>query len=423
MRFFQTNLVRNISTLATSTLLTQAALFAVMPFLTRLYSPVAFGIFATFSALHAITLIFFSLKYDVAIIVPRDESDARNALALSILIPGCLSALLALALVAYLLSTGSADWYLLLLPVSITGASIYSAFQQWGARHRDYRYYSISLFVNSVFNIAMSLALGTLMIGVEEGLVLGFCAGLVASAAYMCWIYRSIASGRDRGTIISVLSSLRETAAKYRYMPVQVLPFTILIVFMQSAAPLVLNANYPLAEIGLYAVASRALLTPSSIIGSAIGEPFRAELAARARNGTDMASIMRKMLFFLLSISAIVYAAIYAIAPLLFEWLFGREFARSGDIARALCLGAFAQFTILPLTQVFVITGRMREGLIAQSLVALVPTFALFVASHSMTIENAVLVWSFANLGTSAVMVLLVFNASRPQSTAEAQLD
>ena len=412
MKLLQTNLVRNISTLAASTLITQAALFAVMPLLTRIYSPTAFGMFATFSALHAITLIFFSLKYDVAIIVPREDGDARNALALSILIPGCLSALLTLGLSRYLLWTNSVGRHLLLLPVSITSASIYSAFQQWGARHRDYRHYSISLFVNSAFNIAISVTLGVLLADHDEGLVLGFTAGLVASAAYMFWIHRTIAGEHRRTADKSALSALAETAAKYRHMPMQVLPFTILIVIMQSAAPLVLNANYPLAEIGLYAVANRALLAPSSIIGAVIGEPFRAEMAAKVRNGDELTTIMHRLLLFLFTISSVAFAVIFAIAPPLFGWLFGSEFARSGEIARALCLGAVAQFIVLPITQVFVITGQMKQGLIAQALVALVPTVAIYIASHGYSIEEALMAWSIAMCASSLVLVALAYRST-----------
>ena len=67
MKLLKINLVRNISTVAAATVTSQAILLAFMPVLTRLYSPVAFGMFATFSALHAMALILFSLKYDLGI--------------------------------------------------------------------------------------------------------------------------------------------------------------------------------------------------------------------------------------------------------------------------------------------------------------------------------------------------------------------
>jgi O-antigen/teichoic acid export membrane protein len=266
--------------------------------------------------------------------------------------------------------------------------------------------------VNSAFNIALSVLIGVMLSGLTEGLVLGFAAGLVASAAYMFWVQRRIWDAEGFGSRLPALSSLWGTAGKYRHLPTQVLPFTILTVVIHSAAPLVLNANYGLSEIGLYAVASRALLAPSSIVAAAIGEPFRAELAARTRNKIEIVSITHKLLLFLVTFSAVAFLSIYAIAPLLFEWLFGVGFARSGEIARVLCLGAFTQFIILPVNQVFVITDRMREGLIAQSMVALIPTLTLLLTSHSRSLEAALFAWSVAMLVTGLIMVFLVHRAA-----------
>ena len=132
MKLLKINLVRNISTVAAATVTSQAILLAFMPVLTRLYSPVAFGMFATFSALHAMALILFSLKYDLGIIAPRDDSEARDVLALAIFIPLCLSLLLFAGLLVHASWYKPSHWHMLLLPTSILSASVYSAFQQWG---------------------------------------------------------------------------------------------------------------------------------------------------------------------------------------------------------------------------------------------------------------------------------------------------
>ena len=154
-----------------------------------------------------------------------------------------------------------------------------------GARHRDYRHYAVSQVVNTSVNLCLCLFLGALVSGYEEGLVIGLSGGFFAGALYMCWIWRKIFTVAEIGFRLPTLPLLWKAAVKYRHMPLQVLPFTILVVIMQSALPLVLGLHYSLAEVGFYALASRALLAPGAIIGAAIGEPFRAELAARMRQG------------------------------------------------------------------------------------------------------------------------------------------
>jgi O-antigen/teichoic acid export membrane protein len=410
MKLLKINLVRNISTVAASTVTTQAILLAAMPLLSRLYSPVAFGMFATFSALHAMALILFSLKYDLGIIGPRDDDEARNVLALAIFIPSCLSLLLLGGLL--FLSHGNAweNWYLLLLPASILAASVYSGFQQWGARQRDYRHYAVSQVLNTAVNLGLCLLVGVVASGQDEGLILGLCAGFLAGAIYMCWIWRSVAD--VHGKRFPSLQSLWQVAVQHRHMPFQVLPFTILVVIMQSGLPLVLGMHYSLTEVGLYALAARALLAPGAIIGAAIGEPFRAELAARMRQGHRLVSVTRKLMAFLIVSALAVYSSIYAIAPVLFEWLFGENFAQSGGIARALCLGAFSQFIILPLTYTFVIAGHMKAGIQAQAAVAIIPVAVLYVASRDLPIDQALNYWSFAMFSSGVILILLVYRAA-----------
>lgn len=412
MKLLKINLVRNISTVAAATVTTQAILLAFMPVLARLYSPVAFGMFATFSALHATALILFSLKYDLGIIAPRDDSEARDVLALAIFIPSCLSLLLLAGLLVHASWNISSHWHILLLPASILSASVYSAFQQWGARHRDYRHYAVSQVINTAVNLCLCLALGVLVSGFEEGLIVGLSGGFFAGAIYMCLIWRKFFTETEFGRRLPTLPSLWKAAAKHRHLPMQVLPFTILVVIMQSALPLVLGLNYSLAEVGLYALASRALLAPGAIIGSAIGEPFRAELAARMRKGQNLEPVTRKLIVFLTGSAITIYSCIYLIAPMLFELLFGLDFARSGEIARALCIGAFSHFIILPLTYTFVITGHMKAGIMSQAAVAIIPVVVLLVASRFLPIESALNYWSFSALFAGILLVILVYRAA-----------
>lgn len=409
MKSLRIPLVRNIFTIGAAAAVSQAVLLAFMPVLTRLYSPVAFGMFATFSALHATLLILFSLKYDIAILMPREDADAREAFALALFVPTMFALLLLVVLVANALFTERQNWFLLLLPASIIAASVYCVCQQWGARHRDYRHFAISQLVSTGVNVAVALVIGLVAPHVDEGLVLGFVGGLAAAALYMAATQST--GGPLRRIDWPTPSSLRRTAGKYRHMPLQVLPFTLLIVAMQSAPPLVLNAGYDLATIGLYAVAARVLLAPSSIIGGAIGEPFRAELAAKARSGEELAPITRKLVATLLALGAAIFALAYLLAPALFPILFGAEYGPSADLARMLCVGAFAQFIVLPITQSFVIAGHLRSGLVAQAGVALVPTMLLLLLSTDLPMGQALLGWSVAMAVCGGILVAMALRA------------
>ena len=76
----------NIATLVTGTAISQAVLFFATPFLTRLYTPEEFGVFALYVSIVMIISTISSWKYELAIMLPKEEEDAEALLFLSSLI-------------------------------------------------------------------------------------------------------------------------------------------------------------------------------------------------------------------------------------------------------------------------------------------------------------------------------------------------
>jgi O-antigen/teichoic acid export membrane protein len=415
----QSKLIRNFTTIASSTVLTQAAMLAVMPLLTRLYSPKVFGLFAIFSSLHAILLIISTLKYDTAIVIPADDGTARNLLVLSSalsVITGILTALVLGAI--WILDPGTISPYYFLLPISIVLVVVYGILQQWGARRREYGNYAISQLVNTAFNLATSLTLAILLPKGSNGLIIGFVVGAAAGGLYLIVaLSRHPESAPQRGDRMTV-ATVKSTAISFANMPKYVLPFTILIVIAQSFTPLILQANYSLADIGHFAVASRILLAPTSVIGAAIGEPFRAELAARLRDGHEVGRISRMTILTLTGLGATGFGLIFLLSRWFFPFAFGAEYTASGVIAQYICIGAFGQFVALPVTYTFVMTGHLKTGLGAMAAVALIPSTALVIAAQRWAMTDALLLSSVLLFATSAVLVYLAYRCALAPNTA-----
>src|SRR5690554_5233805 len=77
------SLVRNASKLASGTIVAQIIAFITIPILTRLYSQEAFGLLAAFSAVVGFVSSFATLKYDTALVLPKEDRDAYTLLKLS----------------------------------------------------------------------------------------------------------------------------------------------------------------------------------------------------------------------------------------------------------------------------------------------------------------------------------------------------
>lgn len=77
---------RNVLTLMTGTTIAQAIPIAISPILTRIYTPEDFGVFALYMAIASIVAVVATGRYEMAIMLPKKDSDAINIVALSILI-------------------------------------------------------------------------------------------------------------------------------------------------------------------------------------------------------------------------------------------------------------------------------------------------------------------------------------------------
>ncbi|MBE0641239.1 MAG: oligosaccharide flippase family protein, partial [Bacteroidales bacterium] len=73
----------HVLTLVSGTALAQAILFAFTPLLTRLFDPSDFGVFALYTAIVSTLGVVAAWKYELAIMLPAREEDARGLVWLS----------------------------------------------------------------------------------------------------------------------------------------------------------------------------------------------------------------------------------------------------------------------------------------------------------------------------------------------------
>ena len=78
--------LKSVITLVTGTTIAQVIPFLVAPVLTRLYLPEDFGLLALFLSVAGFLSIISTLQYESAILLPKDEIDAINLVALCLII-------------------------------------------------------------------------------------------------------------------------------------------------------------------------------------------------------------------------------------------------------------------------------------------------------------------------------------------------
>lgn len=404
--------------IATGTIASQAIVIGATPLLTRLYEPEDFGALAVFTALYAIVAGVFTLKYDLSIILPREDDKARDLTALTVLVSLLFSLLLLMLLAAGRLLIGfPSNWTLFLLPLAAVLGAAYTCAQQWSARASDYRRFARSQVLNSIVNVGTGLLLVVVAARLFGSLIIAFVAGLATALVYLSLGFALRRHSGD-GRTPTRIRGLLDAALEYKRFPLFVLPSLFMVTLGLSAQPFVLQAMFSLREVGHYAIASRLLQVPGALIGGAVGEAFRAEFVDRLRRGIEVTSFFRHTLRKLALFALPVFVAIFLVAPPLFSLLFGANYHDSGVLSRYLCIGILAQFIAQPFHYVFIATGYVRLGLLVQTAVSVVPLIGLVVGGLSGRMEHALLLWSMLTFGLAVLLIWLAYRCTKDSDRA-----
>lgn len=394
---------RGMATLALGSGLGRLIGIASIPILTRLYSPEDFGVLAVFTALVAILAPLVTLRYALALPLPRHDGVAMNLLVLSTGLMLGLTGLFAVALWLFgapLLALVSMQvltpwWWLIAL--GVFGTAAYELLTMWATRKRAYK-------VIAQTNVTQSAAGALVKIGL----------GLAALQPLGLLVGQVVAQTGGVGRLISGFwaemranwrhvraSRMHKAAWRHRGFPVWRVPSQFLMVLSVQAPMLFMAALYDAETTGQFGLAVMALTVPVSLVGQTMAKAFYAEAATLGpHRALEIKAMLRAVLLRLGMLSALPALVFLAFAPDLFPLLFGASWEMAGRFAQGLALYLFFQFLQTPVAHVFYLFDGQREllWLNVQRVILLV---GLFAVSHQFDLSAGHTVWAYA--GTLSV--------------------
>ena len=123
--FAKSQFKKNIMVLMAGSAVAQAVPIAISPILTRIYSPKEFGLMALYLSLCSLLSVFSSARYDLAIIEPKENNEAKHLLAGSLALSAIISFLLFIAACLFnkqitsLLGNADISFWLYVAPITV----------------------------------------------------------------------------------------------------------------------------------------------------------------------------------------------------------------------------------------------------------------------------------------------------------------
>ncbi len=339
------------------------------PVVSRIYSEPTLGISTLFISLSLILSIVASLRYEVAILLPKEEDDAVQLLRISLIATVIVTLFSALGLwaaqdsIPRLLREPALRSYLMLVPVALAGIGVYQALNYWNTRTKNYWRLSAAKIISALITIGLQIGLGFWLHDHPAGLILGFTAGYLAGSLFLGWyIWTNDPGARTAWNWEAMLANL----ARYRKFPLVDTWGSLVNAVSWQIPPLLLAFFFSSTQTGNYAMAYRLIQLPTSFVGVAIAQVFSQRSANVKEDAQALIQVTRSVLHRLIGLGIFPSFMLSVLGKDLFVIFLGPNWETAGTYVQILGIWMFFWFASWPLGTLANIKDRQDTILILQ---------------------------------------------------------
>lgn len=360
------------------TALSQGILIAATPILTRLFTPENFGFLALYLAFVGTISVVSSWKYELAIMLPEDEEDAKALVFLSIIITIFTSLIVFIILFifkGYLGAiTENIKLFIWLVPLGILINGLLQIFVTWGARNEQYKSVANTRVAQSSVTVLSQLSLGVISLS-SLSLIYGNILGIFSSLIYL--VYQTSKKHYIQLTNISK-KRITENLSKYRNFP-KFQSTSVLINSLSQHLPIILLSMFYSAEIaGFYSLTHRALTTPARLLGNSVRQVYFQRASKIFNKNESIRQILSKSTFGLIKVSIVPFVIVAIFAQSIFIFVFGKEWIVSGIYAQLIIVYIFALTVNPPAVMTLQILGMQKFSMVYEIFLAIFRFLAIY---------------------------------------------
>lgn len=338
---------RSIAVLFTGTVIAQAIGYLLAPVISRLFTPEETGEFSAWYRLVALLATLATARYEMAISLP--ESDVKACFLVRLSLRLLLTALVFTALF-YLISSfwkqeleilHYGAWVIL----GIAGVAGLNILMNWATRQKDFQAINASKISTALFTNFSRVGAGLLQWGKW---------GMIASMAFgtLVGLIPLVLKSRlewDKKTVKSD-QSLKNVAREFKSFPLNSLPHALVDTARDFILALLVISVFSESIQGQFDHSFRMLRIPLLLIGTASAQVFYRQIAERINEKKSIFELVKKMTLFHGAIGVIPFTVLFFFGKPLFAWIFGEQWALSGEISAWLAPWLFLNFLVSPLS-------------------------------------------------------------------------
>ncbi|HLR51717.1 MAG TPA: oligosaccharide flippase family protein [Candidatus Avamphibacillus sp.] len=352
IRLIKKPFVRNVIIMATGTAAAQAVSMGLSPIITRLYGPEAFGVMGVFMAIVQIIAPIAALTYPIAIVLPKNDENAKGLIRLSLYTSSAVATVTALILLFFnkqiveLFQIGEIAAFLYLIPIVILFSGLMQVSEQWLIRTKQFGINAKVAFLQSVIINGSKVGVG--LIHPVATVLVVLSASANGLRALMMMLFARKSNYKQSTELQDNQLSIKELAKKHRDFPLFRAPEVFLNAVSQGLPVLLLTTFFGPASAGFYTIGRTVLSLPTQLIGKSVGDVFYPRISEAANNGENINRLIKKATLSLGAVGIIPYGIVFLFGPWLFGFVFGAEWVTAGEYARWIALWSLFGFMNRP---------------------------------------------------------------------------
>jgi O-antigen/teichoic acid export membrane protein len=393
----------------------QALSVIASPIITRLYSPEAFGVVSLFLAITGIISVIACFRYELAIMLPKEDGEAANLLGLSLLIAVIISALLiplswvGRSSLLRLLNAPELAPYILLIPLAVFASGVFIALNYWNSRTRLFGRLSVARINASISTTGAQIVAG--LAGYPTGGSL-IGANILGSAVSTLILGGQIWRD-DRKIFMEYVCLDGMQAGLRRYKKFLLFDtWAALLNSLSAQLPiLLLSSFFTSTVIGYYSLGYRVLTLPMGLIGTSLGQVFF-QRAAKARFEGNLGELLEKLVPHLVVVSVFPFLILVLFAEELFKIIFGVQWAEAGIYAEILAPWVFIAFVVSPISTLFSVLEKQRISLLENIILVISRAGSLIIGGFLGNVFIALILFSFIGSFINIIMFFWLMDRS-----------
>lgn len=360
----KSDFLKNIGKLMSGTGFAHLVAIAIIPVLTRIYTPEEIGIYAAFVSIFNICYCVASLRYEYATLIPTNNISANNitALALTVSLSSTLIVTAILILfanpIASTLNISALGWLIYFIPLAMFSYSFFMILSLSLNRYQKY-----GAIAGGKITVSSTMATGQVLLGLlrfkEAGLVLGKVASDMAGAIFLLWHRHKLQLSISAGVSSKRMMAM---AKRHKNFALYNAPHALTTTLSNNFPVLLFNSFFSEAIAGFYAMAAKALYTPIRVVAQAGYQVFSQRIAEKFGHKEPLLPFIRSTLLLLAGGSFLPFLLLFFLSPPLFSWFLGADWEITGRFVRILTPYIFLVFIVTPLNFIPLMLNRQRKA-------------------------------------------------------------